>query len=31
ADLLFHLLLALAERGITPTDLAHTLWNRHKP
>ncbi|MCS7069656.1 MAG: bifunctional phosphoribosyl-AMP cyclohydrolase/phosphoribosyl-ATP diphosphatase HisIE [Meiothermus sp.] len=31
ADLLFHLLLALAERGITPTDLAHTLWSRHKP
>ncbi|MCX7600972.1 MAG: bifunctional phosphoribosyl-AMP cyclohydrolase/phosphoribosyl-ATP diphosphatase HisIE [Meiothermus sp.] len=31
ADLLFHLLLALAERGITPSDLAHTLWSRHKP
>ncbi len=31
SDLLFHLLLTLAEQGITPTDLAHTLWSRHKP
>ncbi|GEM83731.1 bifunctional phosphoribosyl-AMP cyclohydrolase/phosphoribosyl-ATP diphosphatase HisIE [Meiothermus hypogaeus] len=29
-DLLFHLLLALAEQGVTPTDLARTLWGRHK-
>ncbi len=31
ADLVFHLLLALAERGIAPNDLAQTLWSRHKP
>lgn len=31
SDLLFHLLLVLAERGITPADLAHTLWERHRP
>jgi len=30
SDLLFHLLLVLAEQGITPTDLAHTLWERHR-
>lgn len=30
-DLLFHLLLVLAEQGVTPTDLARTLWGRHKP
>ncbi|MGC8904616.1 bifunctional phosphoribosyl-AMP cyclohydrolase/phosphoribosyl-ATP diphosphatase HisIE [Thermus sp.] len=31
ADLLFHLLLTLAELGLTPEDLARTLWERHKP
>jgi phosphoribosyl-ATP pyrophosphohydrolase/phosphoribosyl-AMP cyclohydrolase len=31
SDLLFHLLLTLAEQGMTPTDLARTLWSRHKP
>ncbi len=31
ADLLFHLLLTLAELGLTPEDLAKTLWERHKP
>ena len=31
ADLVFHLLLALAERGIAPNGLAQTLWSRHKP
>ncbi|WP_297852888.1 bifunctional phosphoribosyl-AMP cyclohydrolase/phosphoribosyl-ATP diphosphatase HisIE [Meiothermus sp.] len=31
SDLLFHLLLTLAEQGISPDDLARTLWSRHKP
>ncbi|VCU52465.1 Phosphoribosyl-AMP cyclohydrolase [Thermus thermophilus] len=31
ADLLFHLLLTLAELGLTPEDLAKTLWERHRP
>ncbi|WP_038057677.1 bifunctional phosphoribosyl-AMP cyclohydrolase/phosphoribosyl-ATP diphosphatase HisIE [Thermus amyloliquefaciens] len=31
ADLLFHLLLVLAEMGLEPGDLAQTLWARHKP
>jgi phosphoribosyl-ATP pyrophosphohydrolase/phosphoribosyl-AMP cyclohydrolase len=31
SDLLFHLLFLLAEQGVSPTDLAHTLWGRHKP
>ncbi|RIH88386.1 Phosphoribosyl-AMP cyclohydrolase [Meiothermus luteus] len=31
ADLVFHLLLALAERGVAPSDLAQTLWRRHRP
>ncbi|WP_018111392.1 bifunctional phosphoribosyl-AMP cyclohydrolase/phosphoribosyl-ATP diphosphatase HisIE [Thermus igniterrae] len=31
ADLLFHLLLTLAELGLTPEDLARTLWARHRP
>ncbi len=31
SDLLFHLLFTLAEHGITPDDLAQTLWSRHKP
>ncbi len=31
SDLLFHLLFVLAEQGITPADLARTLWSRHKP
>lgn len=31
SDLLFHLLFALAEQGISPSDLARMLWNRHKP
>ncbi|WP_135256680.1 bifunctional phosphoribosyl-AMP cyclohydrolase/phosphoribosyl-ATP diphosphatase HisIE [Thermus caldilimi] len=29
-DLLFHLLLVLAELGLTPEDLAKTLWERHR-
>lgn len=31
SDLLFHLLFVLAEQGISPSDLARTLWSRHKP
>lgn len=31
ADLLFHLLLVLAELGLEPEDLARTLWARHRP
>ncbi|MEN2983183.1 MAG: bifunctional phosphoribosyl-AMP cyclohydrolase/phosphoribosyl-ATP diphosphatase HisIE [Thermus sp.] len=31
ADLLFHLLLVLAELGLSPEDLAETLWARHQP
>ncbi|WP_337870477.1 bifunctional phosphoribosyl-AMP cyclohydrolase/phosphoribosyl-ATP diphosphatase HisIE [Meiothermus sp.] len=31
SDLLFHLLFTLAEQGLTPADLARTLWSRHKP
>jgi len=31
ADLLFHLLLTLKEAGVTPEDLARTLWDRHRP
>ncbi|MCS7195552.1 MAG: bifunctional phosphoribosyl-AMP cyclohydrolase/phosphoribosyl-ATP diphosphatase HisIE [Meiothermus sp.] len=31
ADLVFHLLFALAERGVSPSDLAQTLWHRHRP
>ncbi len=31
SDLLFHLLFTLAEQGISPDDLAKTLWSRHKP
>lgn len=31
ADLVFHLLLALAERGVAPSDLAQALWRRHRP
>lgn len=31
SDLLFHLLFVLVEQGITPADLARTLWSRHKP
>lgn len=31
ADLLFHLLLVLAELGLSPEDLAETLWARHRP
>ncbi|MFD3005621.1 bifunctional phosphoribosyl-AMP cyclohydrolase/phosphoribosyl-ATP diphosphatase HisIE [Thermus tengchongensis] len=31
SDLLFHLLLVLAETGVGLQDLAHTLWERHKP
>ncbi|BDG15914.1 bifunctional phosphoribosyl-AMP cyclohydrolase/phosphoribosyl-ATP diphosphatase HisIE [Thermus brockianus] len=31
ADLLFHLLLTLAEEGVGLDDLAETLWERHKP
>lgn len=31
SDLLFHLLFVLAEQGVTPADLARTLWERHKP
>ncbi len=31
ADLVFHLLLVLAEAGLTPEDLARVLWARHKP
>ena len=30
-DLLFHLLIVLAELGLTPEDLARTLWERHRP
>jgi phosphoribosyl-AMP cyclohydrolase / phosphoribosyl-ATP pyrophosphohydrolase len=29
SDLLFHLLFLLAEQGLTPDDLAQTLWSRH--
>jgi len=31
SDLLFHLMFVLVERGLTPTDLARTLWSRHRP
>jgi phosphoribosyl-ATP pyrophosphohydrolase/phosphoribosyl-AMP cyclohydrolase len=31
SDLLFHLLFALAEQEISPSDLSRTLWSRHKP
>lgn len=31
ADLVFHLLLVLAEAGLAPEDLARVLWARHKP
>lgn len=31
SDLLFHLLFTLAEQGLSPDDLAQTLWQRHKP
>ncbi|WP_027882791.1 bifunctional phosphoribosyl-AMP cyclohydrolase/phosphoribosyl-ATP diphosphatase HisIE [Meiothermus rufus] len=31
ADLLFHLLVVLAEQGVSPSDLARTLWQRHQP
>ncbi len=31
SDLLFHLLLTLAERGLTPEDLARVLNERHQP
>jgi phosphoribosyl-ATP pyrophosphohydrolase/phosphoribosyl-AMP cyclohydrolase len=31
ADLLFHLLLTLAETGLTLEDLAETLLKRHRP
>ncbi len=31
ADLLFHLLLTLAEAGLSPSDLAETLKARHRP
>lgn len=31
SDLLFHLLFVLAEQGISPSDLARTLWSRHQP
>ncbi|MBF6594500.1 MAG: bifunctional phosphoribosyl-AMP cyclohydrolase/phosphoribosyl-ATP diphosphatase HisIE [Thermaceae bacterium] len=31
SDLLFHLLFTLAERGLSPDDLAKALWERHKP
>lgn len=31
SDLLFHLLFTLAELGVSPNDLAKTLWGRHKP
>ena len=31
ADLLFHLLLVLAETGVSLEDLAQTLWQRHRP
>ncbi|WP_114311805.1 bifunctional phosphoribosyl-AMP cyclohydrolase/phosphoribosyl-ATP diphosphatase HisIE [Thermus caldifontis] len=30
-DLLFHLLLVLAETGVSLEDLAQTLWERHRP
>ncbi|RDI95708.1 bifunctional phosphoribosyl-AMP cyclohydrolase/phosphoribosyl-ATP diphosphatase HisIE [Meiothermus sp. QL-1] len=30
ADLVFHLLLVLAERGVAPADLARVLWQRHQ-
>lgn len=30
SDLLFHLIFVLAEQGISPADLARTLWSRHK-
>lgn len=31
SDLLFHLLFTLAEQGLSPDDLAETLWQRHRP
>ncbi|MFN3179907.1 MAG: phosphoribosyl-ATP diphosphatase, partial [Thermus sp.] len=31
ADLLFHLLLVLAETGVSLEDLARNLWERHRP
>lgn len=31
SDLLFHLLFALAEEGLTPQDLANVLHQRHQP
>jgi len=31
ADLLFHLLLTLAESGVSPEEVAETLWKRHRP
>lgn len=31
SDLLFHLLFALAEEGLTPQDLANVLQQRHQP
>lgn len=31
SDLLFHLLLTLAERGLEPSDLARVLAERHRP
>lgn len=31
SDLLFHLLLTLAERGLSPADLARVLNERHQP
>ncbi|MDX2005763.1 MAG: bifunctional phosphoribosyl-AMP cyclohydrolase/phosphoribosyl-ATP diphosphatase HisIE [Meiothermus sp.] len=31
SDLLFHLLFTLAERGVSPHELAKVLWGRHKP
>jgi len=31
SDLLFHLMFLLAEEGLTPADLARTLWSRHRP
>jgi len=31
SDLLFHLLFTLAEQGVSPSDLARTLWSRHHP
>lgn len=31
ADLLFHLLLTLAEAGVSLEEVAETLWGRHRP